>query len=491
MTQTPAAGESAGDAAADAAGDTARAAGGLDRPGQVESRGIDCVPESERHGRPRELFAIWAAPNVSYLSFVVGATLVLTGLPLYEALLVIVAGNLFWLLTGFIAVSGPASGTTGSVVSRAMYGVVGNKVVVAITGWLISALYLALNWSAASVAGIGLARRLGLPGSAVVDAVVICLIAAATVLIAIYGHATIVRLYSALTVLLTLIFVVVAALVLAHADWSYAPAKPLNGFPHLVVLASGFTIVASTPFSYANSPDLARYLPRRSSGAAVALATAAGAFLPSVVFTSVGAVAATALDMSDPQRALESVMPGWFAPLFVLGVVVNTMANNGMTAYSAGLSLQSIGVRVPRVAAVLVVGVIGTAMTLFAILVFDFLTAVNTMMELVVVITGPCMAVYATDIVLRGNRYDGEALHDQSRGGPNWFTGGVNWAGVLASLLGAAASALCASSSFWAGPVSAAMGGLNLAIPVGVLGAAALHWALSRAFGTLTAPPAN
>ncbi|WP_073922465.1 cytosine permease [Streptomyces sp. CB03911] len=459
---------------------------GRDRVGAVESRGIDCVPDSERHGRARELFSVWAAPNVSYLSFVVGGTLVLTGLSLAEALAVIVAGNLFWLLTGFIAVSGPASGTSGSVISRAMYGVVGNRFVVALTGWLISSLYLALNWSAASAAGLGLAQRLGLPRSTALDAAAVCLIAGITVLVAMYGHATIVRLYTALTLFLTVVFVVLGVLVLLHTDWSYRPTEPLTGIDRLAVLSSGFTIVASAPLSYANSPDLARYLPRHTAGRAVTLWTAFGAFLPSVVFTAIGALAATGLDMSDPQAALESVMPSWFVPVFVTAVVVNAVANNGITAYSSGLSMQSIGVRLHRMLAVLVIGVIGTTMTLFALLVFDFLTAVNTMMELVVVVTGPCMAVYATDIALRRNRYDGEQLHDQSRRSPFWYRGGVNWAGVAATLGGSAAATLCAGSTSWAGPVSTPLGGLNLAIPVGVIGSAALYWALSRALGTFS-----
>ncbi|MFI0466123.1 purine-cytosine permease family protein [Saccharopolyspora sp. 5N102] len=293
----------------------------------------------------------------------VGATTILMGLDLAESIAVIVAGNLLWFITGFISISGPAAGTTGSVISRAMYGVLGNKVVIAITGWLISAPYLALNWSAASVAGIGLAGQLGLSESAALDAAVICAIAAATILIAIYGHATIVRLYTALTVVLTIVFLVVSALVVVRADWSYAPAEPLTSFSHVVVLAAAFTVVASTPLSYANSPDVARHLPRTTSGTAVTCWVAAGAIVPSIVFTSVGDLAATALDMSDPQAALESIMPAWFAPVFVIAVVVNTMANNGMTAYSAGLCMQSIGVRLPRVPAVLVVGVIGTAMT--------------------------------------------------------------------------------------------------------------------------------
>ncbi|MEV6230804.1 hypothetical protein AB0L88_23375 [Saccharopolyspora shandongensis] len=46
--------------------------------------------------------------------------------------------------------------------------------------------------------------------------------------------------------------------------------------------------------------------------------------------------------MSDPQAALASIMPAWIAPVFVIAVVVNTMANNDMTAYSAGLCMQSI-----------------------------------------------------------------------------------------------------------------------------------------------------
>ncbi|WP_406015795.1 cytosine permease [Streptomyces sp. NBC_00984] len=81
---------------------------GSERTGHVETRGIDLVPADERGGRPRRLFAVWAAPNVSYLSFVVGATLILMDLTLPQALGVILAGNLLWICTGVIAASGPA-----------------------------------------------------------------------------------------------------------------------------------------------------------------------------------------------------------------------------------------------------------------------------------------------------------------------------------------------------------------------------------------------
>lgn len=465
--------------------DSAARAQGSGRTGGPETRGIDQVPADERGGRPRRLFAVWAAPNVSYLSFVVGATLILMGLSLPQAIGVILAGNLLWICTGVVAAAGPVAGTSGSVISRAMYGVVGNKVVLVVTGWLIAAAYLALNWSAASVAGIGLAGRYGLSDSPVVDAVVICAIAGGTLLIAIYGHAAIVRLYTALSAFLAVVFVVVTGYVLARADWAYTPAEPLSGIALVTTLAAGFTIIASTPLSYSNSPDLARYLPRETSPYAIAGWTALGAYLPSVLFTTVGALAATALDMRAPETALESVLPGWFIPIFVIAVVVNTMANNGMTAYSASLSIQSVGVRLARIPAVLIIGLLGTAMTLYAILVFDFLTSVNTMLQLVVVVTGPAMAVAVTDLLLRRNRYSGADLLEQRRGGPFWYRRGVHWAGVLALVVGGCVATMWASTSFFTGPLTRAAGGVDLAIPSGMVAAAAVYWAVTRAFGTI------
>ncbi|MGW5370031.1 purine-cytosine permease family protein [Streptomyces sp. NPDC004009] len=458
---------------------------GVERAGHPETRGIDLVPAEERTGRPRQLFAVWAAPNVSYLSFAVGGTLILMGLTLPQAVAVILAGNLLWICTGVLAASGPAAGTSGSVISRAFYGVMGNKIVLVLTGWLMAAAYLALNWSAASVAGIALAGRMGLPRGPAVDAAVICLIAGVTLLIAIYGYATIVRLYAALSVLLTVVFIVVTGYVLAEADWSYAPARPLGGTALLASLGIGFTIVASTPLSYSNSPDLARYLPRDSSPFAVAGWTALGAYLPSAGFTAVGALAATSLDMSDPERALESILPGWFVPVFVIAVVVNTMTNNGMTAYSASLSVQSVGVRLARIPAVLTIGVLGTAMTLYAILVFDFLTSVNTMLQLVVVVTGPAMAVAVTDLVVRRNRYNGADLLRQEQGGPFWYHRGVHWPGVVALVAGALASLAWVTTSFWTGPLARAAGGVDLAIVSGMAVSALVYWASVRVLRTV------
>ncbi|MER6899902.1 cytosine permease, partial [Amycolatopsis sp. NPDC000740] len=237
----------------------------------------------------------------------------------------------------------------------------------------------------------------------------------------------------------------------------------------------------SAALSYNTSADFARYLPRDTKPFAVAAWTTAGAFLPSVAFTALGAFAATTLDMSDPQAALESVLPSWFTPIFLIAVILGAIANNAMTVYSSGLALQAIGVRLRRSRSVLLDGTAGVLLTLYALLVSDFLKAVNDLMQLMVVVLGPMMAIYVTDLLLRRNRYDGHALADESRGGPFWYVGGVHWPGIAALVLGATASACClAVPGMYTGFVASAAGGIDFSLPAGMLIAAAIYLLAGR-----------
>ncbi|MER7517589.1 cytosine permease [Streptomyces sp. NPDC126499] len=447
-----------------------------DRATRIESHGIDHIPDGERHGRPGELFAVWAAANVNYLSLVVGGALVLMGLSLAQALVVIVVGNLFWLLTGVLAISGPAAGAPSEVITRAVYGVRGNRVNNAVTGWAISVCYFALNLAAAAGAAFALVGKAGIGASTGVKIVVVLLIAGVTLTIGVYGHGLIVRLYLPITLALATVFGIVAYVVLLHADFGYVPDAPLSGADLWATLIAGVTLIAAGPLSYTTSADFSRYLPRNSSAKAVMGWTALGGFLPSVAVCALGALAATVVDMTDPQAALESLLPGWFAPVFLLALVLGTIAINAMTAYSAGLALQAVGLRIRRSRSVLVDGAVAVALTLYALLVSNFLDTVSNVLQLTVVLLGPAMTVYAVDILLRRNRYDGPALMDESRAGAFWYAGGVNPAGAAGVLGGAAVAALCVNTAY-TGPIARVLGGVDLALPVG-MGVAGLLYAL-------------
>ncbi|WP_312854950.1 purine-cytosine permease family protein [Agromyces agglutinans] len=444
---------------------------------------MELIGAAERRGRARDLFFVWAAPSVSILNFTVGATLVLLGLELWQAVLVVIAGSALWVFPGIIAISGPAAGTSGSVITRAVYGIIGNKPVVTFTGWLIGAVFLALNWLASSFLGADLLAGIGLSDPVVVPIVVTLVISAVTVLVAVYGHALIVRVYSWLAIVLAVIFATVTAFILPQVDWSYRAAEPLSGVPLWSAVTIGFTLVASAPISYINSPDIARYLPRSTKPSHIIAATALGGALPGMVFTVVGVLLGTAvMDRMDAgiESALLGLLPSWLVPVFVIGVIVNTVALNGMTTYTSSMALQAIGIPLRRIPAAIVVGLIGTALTIYLVLSTSLLDAVNLMLQFLVIVSAPTMAVFVTDVVLRRNRYDGADLFDAERGGRFWYTGGWSIPGVAAVLTGGIATALCLSTTAWTGPISQALGFIDLSVPVGMLLAAGLYALLLR-----------
>src|ERR1700730_6901368 len=109
---------------------------------KVELRGLEAVPDSERHGHPIELFFIWAAALADFFSFFAGALLVgVIGLGVWDAILVLVLGALAGgALIGPLSVTGVRSGVPQIVFSRLAFGRRG-----AVVGGLLTVL-IAIGW---------------------------------------------------------------------------------------------------------------------------------------------------------------------------------------------------------------------------------------------------------------------------------------------------------------------------------------------------------
>ena len=129
----------------------------------VEHRGIEQVPQDSRWGSPASLFWMWAGGvwNVAFLIY--GTLLVLIfGLSFAQAVVIILIGNLFYLLTGLASLQGPRAGTTTFAISRAPFGPNGNRLPsffnwVTQVGFEIEGIVLVV------FAGIALASRAGVP----------------------------------------------------------------------------------------------------------------------------------------------------------------------------------------------------------------------------------------------------------------------------------------------------------------------------------------
>lgn len=452
-----------------------------DAAGHVEVRGIDHIPDAERHGRPSSLFGLWAAANVLYLYLVYGGLLVILGLGVVEALIVCLLGNLWWFAVGYVATSGPASGTPSVVILRAVFGVRGNLVFGSALGVAIGVFFSVLNVTFATLGTQSLLRLVGWDAAADSGVAILIAMSAICVGLSIFGHATIERITPYLSIAVGACFALLAVFVVGAADWSYA-APQLGVGERVALWLLGVTIVASGPLSWAASADFARYLPASTSRRAITGWTALGGIVPSVLITGIGIVAATSIDMTEPQDALGAIVPGWFHPVILAAIVVGTLANNVLTTYSNGLYAQSLAPRLPRWLAVTIMGGIGLVVSGWLLYgAPDLLETLGYLIELSVAVMGPLMAVYAADIWLRRGRYDGITLSNATRRSAFWHTGGWHVPGAVAMVVAPTVAMLMVNTTLYVGPIALALGGADLSSIVGPLLAAGIYVTLARA----------
>src|SRR4051794_11746346 len=105
---------------------------------QVEANGINVIAEAERGGQPRDLFWPWFGANVSIFGLSYGAFALGFGISFWQGVVVGVVGIAFsFLLCGFVAVAGKRGSAPTMVLSRAAFGVRGNKLP-AVISWLLT-----------------------------------------------------------------------------------------------------------------------------------------------------------------------------------------------------------------------------------------------------------------------------------------------------------------------------------------------------------------
>jgi NCS1 family nucleobase:cation symporter-1 len=212
--------------------------------------------------------------------------------------------------------------------------------------------------------------------------------------------------------------------------------------------------------------DYSRYLPSRTSGRAITWWTFAGvggiAFL--LQFLGAGiATTATGIE-SNPVSGFRDLIPSWLYVLFIINAAVGAMANNAITFYGSGLTMQSLGVPLLRWRATLVDCVISTALVLYIELFNQQLqTIFSDYLAFINVWAGPFLAILLIDGLARRWHYDAAGLHKISVLSPYWGSGGFNLRGFAALVAGAAIGMVTVNAPIYVGPLAKAMGGADTA----------------------------
>lgn len=432
---------------------------------EVEQHGIDHIPDSERRGRPFDLFWIWFGANVIFTYVIDGAIIVGFGLGFWSALTVALGGNLLFVLVGWASIPGARAGTATLVVSRSAFGVLGNAPA-AFLSWLTAVGWEAVNIVIGALSLYEIVQEVGGGSGVGWKALALAAIVVLTFGVAVLGHAAITVLNKFFSYALGIGTLVLGVLVVPKTNLHAHPA--LGAPTHLGAWLLALAVMAAAPLSWVNAgADYSRYLPRKTSGTRITVWTTLGGFVPAALITILGVSAATATNMSDPVAGLKAILPNWFFVTYLAVIVGGTITNNFLNTYSSGMSLLALGLKIRRWQAVLVDATIGTVLSAYALFVFDFTNSFTSFLSLMVLWIAPWGGVYLADIALRRGHYEIDALYQRT--GAYWFRRGFNPVALGWFAAGILLAAMFSSSSVFKGPLVDSIGGGDLSIPVGLL----------------------
>jgi NCS1 family nucleobase:cation symporter-1 len=344
----------------------------LEAPRGVELNGINVIGEDERKRRPRDLFWPWFASNISVLGVSYGAFVLGFEVSFWQAAIAGVIGVVVsFLLCGFIALAGKRGSAPTMVLSRAAFGVRGNRLP-AVLSWVLTVGWETVLVVLATLATSTVFHRLGWGGGTPTKVVALIVVSAITVAAGVIGFDLIMRLQALITIIAGVLTVVYIGLVADHVHWHVVSALP-SGSAQDVVGALVF-VMTGFGLGWVNAAaDYSRYLPRRSSSAGVVAWTTFGAALGPVVLLVFGLLLAGSSSSlsdaigADPIGALTTILPTWFLVPFAVVAVLGLIGGAVLDIYSSGLALLTAGLRIPRYLAAFVDGTIMVAGTVYVV----------------------------------------------------------------------------------------------------------------------------
>ncbi|GAA2132480.1 purine-cytosine permease family protein [Nocardioides bigeumensis] len=397
----------------------------------IETTGIEIIAESERTARPVDLFWPWFAANVSVFGLSYAAFILYFGISFWQGVLVAVVGIVVsFLLCGIIAIAGKRGSAPTMILSRAAFGVNGQKLP-GVLSWLVSIGWETFLSILAVLATATVFDRLGWGGGTGTKIVAAAVVAALIVSASVAGYHLIMRMQAVLTWLTGAVSIVYILMTVDDVDWDAVSAIP-SGSTQSVI---GALVMVMTGFGlgWINiAADWSRYQRRDAANGGIVFWNTFGGALAPVLLVCFGlALAGSSAEIldgvaADPIGTLATLLPTWFLVPFLLAAVLALVSGAVLGIYSSGLTLLSLGVRIPRPAAAFIDGVILTIGTIYVV--FFAENFINPFQSFLITLGVPLAGwagIMIADIALRKRDYDDDALFD-ARG----RYGAVDWVSV-------------------------------------------------------------
>jgi purine-cytosine permease-like protein len=420
--------------------------------------------------------AVWNVEFVYYGAIAV----VFLGLSFAQAVLIVLVGNLSYVLTGLASVQGPQAGTTTFTISRAAFGPRGNKLP-SFFNWLTQVGFEIEGIAFIVFAAIVLMAKAGFTAGTVAKIIFIVLAVAIQAVLPTLGHAAVLKVLRWLAIPFVVLFAVMAALTASKAKLDAVPHGA--GWGMLMVFLALVISAGGLGWSE-NGNDYSRYLPARSDNKAIVVAVALGAAIPSALLEILGAAVGTAVPAAaDSPTGLVAGFQTWFVVPFLIFAILQLFAINTLDLYSSGVTLQSLLPRLKRLHCVAIDTVVCGAIAGYAVFSSSFFALLTGFLLYIILWLGPWCAIYLVDSWLRRNRYDPGALLDE-RGGRYFRNGGVHWPAIIAQVVGGVAAYLWLNASSGGvlastGPLSSRTSGSDFSVFIGLLVGGLVYYLLA------------
>ena len=452
-----------------------------DKAWSIEKHAIEPIPAADRHGTPIELFRLWIGANINYVVVVTGSLAYAKGLSFWQCLSAILVGNLLGCtVLGLCSIMGPKTGSAGIVASRASFGQRGALLPMAIS--LVSALSWFSIQSVVATQGLEELLKLGGFAGAATIWVALGVVLAAEILLALFGHATIIAAEKWIAVLLAILFAGLAAFVIPHVPNVNAPDAAHAAVPFTTWLVA-VGMILSYLIGWANfASDYSRYFPEAMSWKKIAWCAGGGQFVALVFCQVIGVLFAMALQGAlgdDPVSQLRVFLPTWFMVPLLFAIILGGVAANVPNGYTAALGMLALRVPISRAKSLAVIAGFTLVVRVVTVYYGQFYEVYQQFLTYLVFWTTPWAAIVITDYFLRGGRYD---TRDLMRWGAGryWFGNGCAWAGLIAFVIGTAASVACYSPAYESPLARTLFGGADLSFEIGLGLSALIYYALAR-----------
>lgn len=454
----------------------------VDAVGKVESRGVDTIPEAERHSSPGNIFKMLIGAQLAFSIIIFGWLPIALGLSFWATASAILIGTAVGCaVLSPMGLFGQRAGTNGAVASGAHFGVRG-RLLGSVLG-LFSALgFTALTvWTSGDAVVAAGHELMGMPANNLNRGIAYAVVIAVLIGIAAAGHANMMAAQKLMIPTVGAIMLIGLIAMAPQMDLGYAGGDyALGAFWPTWALAA--IICASVPISYGPfASDWGRYVSAsRYSTKSMVTAYFLGSYVGLCGAYLFGALIATTFvdPTGDFVLGFAEAAPGWYVVGVMLIGLGGGFAQGALGLYGMGLDFSSVFTSLKRVPATLVLGAISVVIVYVGTFVFNALDSINAFVTVLIVITTPWIAIMLIGFVYRRGHYLADDLQVWNRrqtGGAYWFSAGVNFRAFAAWIPAVVLGLLFTATSLFSGPFASTANGVDLSFLIAGISGAVLY----------------